>query len=74
MHFKVRNKSFRGEKKNWEKFQNLMALTAFWGCEWAGIKSEVGEVSELLAALCCVDEVAERLGLPNRAQAFFHLH
>ena len=51
-----------------------MALTAFWGCEWAGIKSEFGEVSELLAALCCVDEVAERLGLPNRAQAFFHLH
>lgn len=48
-----------------------MALTAF--CEWAGIKSEVGEVSALLAALFCVDE-AERLGLPKRAQAFFHLH
>jgi len=47
-----------------------MALTAF--CEWAGIKSEVGEVSALLAALFCVDE-AERLGLPKRAQAFFPL-
>ena len=74
MHLRFGISHLEERRRIGKNFQNLMALTAFWGCEWAGIKSEFGEVSELLAALCCVDEVAERLGLPNRAQAFFHLH